>query len=337
VDSEGYAIGIAVAGSPSGGTFLAPIQDVLDTFGIQLVFSGQHLFTLSEAGPILSTEWLPDGVRIVTGGQDGVAHLWNVPNRDEEAVLYGHADAITSIAVAPDGHWLVTGSEDATAQVWDLTSPDPTSDPTTLRGHDRGITAVATDPEGRWLITGSKDTTVRLWDLNTPGKVSAPIVLYGHESSVTTVGISPDARRLAAGSTGTVLVWNLTNLDAEPTALHSEGATIIDVHFQADGSLLTTGADAHAISWNMSSGEKLAEFQWPIETEQINSITWSPDETQIVIVTPDGLATVCDAVGKKSLFTLVGYSDVLHAAWSPNGIRIATAGRDGTIRVWQGR
>ena len=38
------------------------------------------------------------------------------------------------------------------------------------------------------------------------------------------------------------------------------------------------------------------------------------------------------------LFTLAGHDDaVLHAAWSPNEMWIATAGKDGTVRIWQGR
>jgi len=41
VDEEGYAIGLIVAGSQTT-TILAPIQDVLDSFGVQLVIPGQE-------------------------------------------------------------------------------------------------------------------------------------------------------------------------------------------------------------------------------------------------------------------------------------------------------
>lgn len=337
VDAEGYAIGILVAGSLSE-TILAPIQDVLDELGVQLVFPGQHLFTLEEHGPILSAGWLPGGVRIVTGGQDGVAHLWNVQEQETEAMLYGHEGAIAAVAVGPDGRWLVTGGEDATARIWDLTAPDPSAAPTILRGHELGVTSIAVGPAGRWLATGSQDTTVRLWDLTAPGKVPASIVLRGHESGVAAVAISPDVRWLAAGShSDTVLVWDLTNLEAEPIVLHPTGDGIVDVTFHSNGSLVSTGANAQVVSWNVGNGEKLDEFSWPIETEQISNVAWSPDETQVIVVSSDGLATICNAANGEPLFALREYADVLHAVWSPDGLQIVTAGRDGAVRVWQGK
>ena len=134
------------------------IQDVTEILGVQLVFAGQNLFTLpGHQGRVLAVAWSSDGARVATGGEDGIAYLWDVKAEETEYALRGHRGAVTAIAISPDGRWLVTGGEDATARLWDLTAPDPGTEPIVLRGHELGITTVALSPDGHWLVTGSRD------------------------------------------------------------------------------------------------------------------------------------------------------------------------------------
>src|SRR5262249_18741623 len=69
----------------------------------------------------------PDGGMIATGARYGIAHIWMPPihprgsdSDDQDLVLRGHANGLSSIAFSPDGGLVVTASWDNTARVWEV-------------------------------------------------------------------------------------------------------------------------------------------------------------------------------------------------------------------------
>ena len=60
----------------------------------------------------------PDGQRIVTGGSDGTARVWDATTGEELLALKGHSGRVYSVFSA-DGQRIATTSEDRTAKVWD--------------------------------------------------------------------------------------------------------------------------------------------------------------------------------------------------------------------------
>src|SRR5262249_27147609 len=66
-----------------------------------------------------------DGKRLVTGGDDGVARLWDLPNNQEVLTLRGHTSGLYSAAFSPDGARLLTAGLDQTIRVWDARSLTP--------------------------------------------------------------------------------------------------------------------------------------------------------------------------------------------------------------------
>ncbi|CAK0793022.1 unnamed protein product [Prorocentrum cordatum] len=76
-------------------------------------------------GALAAAAWSPDGARIATVGEDGLANVWAAcPERGAEAwalaaALPGHAAGACSVAWCPDGARLLTGAADRTARIWD--------------------------------------------------------------------------------------------------------------------------------------------------------------------------------------------------------------------------
>jgi WD40 repeat protein len=67
----------------------------------------------------------------------------------------------------------------------------------------------------------------------------------------------------------------------------------------------------------------------------VNSISWSPDSSQVVTGADDGTAQVWKALSGELVTTFKGHnSPVTAVRWSPDGKRIASGGKDGTVQIW---
>ncbi len=130
-----------------------------------------------------------------------------------------------------------------------------------------------------WIATASSDHTVKLWDTAT-GILRA--TLSGHTGAVQALAISNDGRYLASGSSdGTARVWNVETGKAidtlRPSATgdpETARATVQQVLFSGDGTMLATRTDRLINLWNVASGEQVAAL--PLQTSS-TPISFSPD------------------------------------------------------------
>ncbi|MFW9925596.1 MAG: WD40 repeat domain-containing protein, partial [Candidatus Thorarchaeota archaeon] len=101
-----------------------------------------------------------DSRYVLSGGQDGVVHLWDLETGTQLKTMTGHKDSILLIHVTSDGQHIITGSGDGTVRVW------------ILRGgvllknlaHTENIHSMAITTDSRHVITGSVDGVVEVWD-----------------------------------------------------------------------------------------------------------------------------------------------------------------------------
>src|SRR5262249_9679529 len=110
------------------------------------------VFPKKHDGIIWSVAVSRDGKTVVSGSQDGTVRLWNVAQRQERAVLRGHAEhaqggvgkkAVFSVLCSPDGKTLASGSAGQTIKLWDL---DTGKERLTLRGHTKDIANLCFSP-----------------------------------------------------------------------------------------------------------------------------------------------------------------------------------------------
>jgi WD40 repeat protein len=73
---------------------------------------------------VLCGAFSPDGTRIVTGGEDSVAIVWESGTGRQLHVL-PHNEQVRAVAFSPDGKLILTGSADNTARVWNAETGDP--------------------------------------------------------------------------------------------------------------------------------------------------------------------------------------------------------------------
>ncbi len=67
---------------------------------------------------VAAVAFSPDDTRVVTGGKDMVAKLWDPKTGKEILTLAGHTRELTAVAFSPDGRDLLTASRDGTMILW---------------------------------------------------------------------------------------------------------------------------------------------------------------------------------------------------------------------------
>ena len=67
---------------------------------------------------VISAEFSPDGLRILSASDDHTARVWDSANGREIAILGGHTNHLSSATFSQDGERVLTASDDKTARVW---------------------------------------------------------------------------------------------------------------------------------------------------------------------------------------------------------------------------
>jgi WD40 repeat protein len=152
---------------------------------------------------VFGFDFSPDGTQIATGGDDGLAIIWDIASGKPLLTLTGHEGPVRSVDFSPDGTRLATADLDGTSRIWDSTTGQVLQ---TLSGHAGFITDVEFSRDGKRLLTGSNDTTAKVWDVLTGQEL---LTLKGHASTIFFVNFNPDGTRLVTGSTdGSAKVWD---------------------------------------------------------------------------------------------------------------------------------
>jgi WD40 repeat protein len=299
----------------------------------------------------------PDGGHLAAGGGDGPwetsdrsrrageVRVWEVETGREVAALGGFAQAVTGLAYHPSGRRLAVAEGAITTQgalgrpgalsVWD---PEAKARLWDGVGHEGPLTAVAFSPDGGRLATAGWDRSVVVWDAEAGRAVNT---LVGHRDWVRAVAFAPDGRHLASGgSDSTVVVWDAaTGRPARRLRGHTQGVTGVSYH-PTTGRVASCSADKTVKVWDPAADP---EARVLAGAGPVTAVAFLPDGGLVsagYAATAGGdprpALTVWDPADGSVRGRAEGHTDrVLCVAVSADGRRVASGGRDRTVRLWE--
>jgi WD40 repeat protein len=192
-----------------------------------------------------------------------------------------------------------------------------------------GVVRAAFSTDATRVITASADREVQVWDVKTGAPVGLPIK---HNGKITAAAFSPDGTRvLTASLDGTARIWDAQTGRAvlDPIA---HGDEVLAAQFNPDGTrLVTVSAHDTAQVWNAQTGKPVTA---PLSQAKLKTAMFVHHGAWIATVDEDHRVRLWDAATGGSVASSFEVDEaVAELAFSDDGERMATADRDGVVRV----
>jgi WD40 repeat protein len=263
---------------------------------------------------------------LVTGGSDGALHAWDAARRTLRSVPAPRLlarRAVTALAADPNSARLAVCTESAQLTIFEVA--DGGLAERWSRSSREPVVAAAFSPDGTRLVTAGD--AVRVWRMS--GDEVRP--LPDGDGRSRAVAFDRAGEHLAAaGNDGVIRVWQGSRL-RHVLAGHKGG--VYAVAFGLDGRLVSAGSDGTIRTWDAGSGEPVGQPASPGYLVRVLAV--DPVGGSFAAGCADGTVRLCPAGRWAGAHVLDGHvHGVSSLCFDRGGRYLATAGLDGTARVW---
>ncbi|KAF6018878.1 PRPF19 [Bugula neritina] len=183
---------------------------------------------------------LSDTSKVVTGGADKNAVVFNKETEQVIAVLKGHTKKVTSVIYHPSEELVFSASPDASIRVWGVQQAQCGQ---IIRTHEGPVTGLSLHATGDYLLSSSTDGFWAFSDIQT-GKVLMRVAAgEGGNSAATCAQFHPDGLIFGTGTADSLIkIWDLKERQ-NVANFPGHSGPISAIAFSENGFYLATAAD----------------------------------------------------------------------------------------------
>lgn len=292
--------------------------------------------------------WAPDGQTMASADTRGTIHIWQA-RTGHTLQTYPHLGRVLALTWSSIDILLIAYAEpDQSLQVQQYSLGAVPS--IELLFQQTGLAAVpsaaAWASDKQTLAFDAGDGVVRIWNIAANHLINS---FQEKHTQYTELSWAPGNTQIAAlSATGQLQVWNADTGQHITTLTNTQSATLVlwITSSQKESELFFTGMNGAIMRWwyNASGqGQKVFPFLTKpvynianISYASVSALALSPDKTQLLLATSDGLVQARDAQSGNPIYIYTGHSaQVNDITWGPDGQHIATASMDTTVQIWQ--
>ena len=251
---------------------------------------------------------------VVFAGDIDSSYLWMVVNHDEQPVMPPNSPRIPDAELAVIKAWIEQGLLLNAGSKAKKSKPNP-------------------------ALAKVEVTTVRPdGPLRPAAYLGDPALSPARANSVTALAVSPWEPIAAVAGHEQVTLWDLDTALPLGTLGFPEGQPHV-LRFSRNGKVLLAaggrgGARGEAVLWDVVTGERIAKAG--NEYDQILAADVSPDLSMVVVGGPKRTVRVHSTADNGIVWETDKHTDwITEAAFSPDGVLLATADRAGGLVVWE--
>ena len=253
-------------------------------------------------------------------------------SQSNTAILRGHTDKVTSIALSPDGHIIASASFDGTIRLWDSERGQTVKE---LPIKKMPLFAVSFSPDGQYIAFSyavDEDCSVYIWNLN---QNCHQCVLKGHESVTRSISFSHDGSSLVTASNdGTVRIWDISKGKCKKV-MRDDGKFMLSATYSPDDSYIAAASyDKYVRIWSAVSGKLIHKLEG--HTDIVTNVSFSPDGGMLASGSEDNTVCIWDTNTWECKRVLKGHNRfVTSTVFSPDSLFLVSGSLDGTLRFWE--